>query len=216
MTTLHLVWQIAFAAIALGFVYWFLIRPWRRDGRPSTDGLLCVAIAFLFFQDPLSSFTGHWFTYNMNLLQYGSWVNEIPGWMAFGAPGENVGEPLVFTGAVYIWAFFGMTLLGCAIMRAARSRWPTLRTPWLIGICFLTLFVADVVLEGLIWLPLGFLTYPGGHWMRPERGTSIRSTRGSPPAPSSPGSPRCGSSVMTRAKDHRRPRCRAALGQQRP
>jgi hypothetical protein len=164
MTTLHLVWQIAFAGVAIAMLYWFLVRPWRRDGQPSTDGLLCAAIALLFFQDPLSSFTGHWFTYNMNLLQYGSWVNEIPGWMAFGAPGANVGEPLVFTGAVYVWAFFGMTLLGCAIMRGARSRWPTLRTPWLIGICFAALLVADVVLEGMIWLPLGFLTYPGGHW----------------------------------------------------
>ncbi|MCX2934290.1 spirocyclase AveC family protein [Mycobacterium sp. CVI_P3] len=164
MTNLQFVWQIAFTGIALWFLYWFLVRPWRRDGRPSTDGLLCVAIALLFFQDPLSSFTGHWFTYNMNLFQYGSWVNEIPGWMAYGAPGANVGEPLVFTGAVYIWAFFGMTLIGCWIMRMVSRRWPRLSKPSLIAICFSTLFVADVILEGFIWLPLGFLTYPGGHW----------------------------------------------------
>lgn len=164
MTNLHFVWQIVFAGVALWFLYYFLLKPWRRDGRPSTDGLLCVAIFFLFFQDPLSSFTGHWFTYNMNLFQYGSWVNEIPGWMAYGAPGANVGEPLVFTGAVYIWAFFGMTLIGCWIMRLVSRKWPRLGKPSLIAICFSTLFVADVVLEGLIWLPLGFLTYPGGHW----------------------------------------------------
>jgi hypothetical protein len=164
METLHLVWQWFFAAIALAMLYWFLVRPWRRDGRPSTDGLLCAAIFFLFFQDPLSSFTGHWFTYNMDLFQYGSWVNEIPGWMAYGAPGENVGEPLVFTGAVYIWAFFGLTLFGCWIMRFAARRRPTLGAPSLIAICFVSLFTADVVLEGMIWLPMGFLAYPGGHW----------------------------------------------------
>jgi hypothetical protein len=164
MHDLQIVWQPVFAVIALGFLYWFLVRPWRRDGRPSTDGLLCAAIFFLFFQDPLSSFTGHWFTYNMNLWQMGSWVNEIPGWMAFGQPGANVGEPLVFTGAVYVWAFFGMVLLGSFIMRRAAARWPRLGTPWLIAICFLSLVVGDVVLEGFIWLPLGFLSYPGGHW----------------------------------------------------
>ena len=163
MHELHVVWQFVFAAIAVGFLYWFLVGPWRRDGRASTDGLLCTAIFFLFFQDSLSSFTGHWFTYNMDLLQFGSWVNEVPGWMAYGAPGANVGEPIVFTGAVYIWAFFGMTLLGCAIMRFAARRKPSLGAPSLIAICFATFFVADVVLEGIIWLPLGFLSYPGGH-----------------------------------------------------
>lgn len=164
MSTLQAIWEPAFAVIAFGFLYWFLVRPWRRDGQPSTDGLLCAAFFFLFFQDPLSSFTGHWFTYNMNLLQFGSWVNEIPGWMAFGAPGANVGEPLVFTGAVYIWAFFGMALLGSFVMRRVGRRWPHLGTPSLIAICFVTLFFADLVLEGIIWLPLGFLSYPGGHW----------------------------------------------------
>ncbi|WP_370501042.1 spirocyclase AveC family protein [Mycolicibacterium sp. jd] len=164
MSVLQAVWQPLFAVLALWMVYHFLVKPWRRDGRPSTDGLLIVAIGLLFFQDPISSFTGHWFTYNMNLFQYGSWVNEIPGWMAYGAPGANVGEPLVFTGAVYIWAFFGMTLIGCAVMRATSRRWPRLGKPSLIAMCFSTLFVADVVLEGFIWLPLGFLSYPGGHW----------------------------------------------------
>jgi Spirocyclase AveC-like len=164
MDTLQTVWQPVFGAGALGMLYWFLVRPWRRDGQPSTDGLLIAAIAFLFFQDPVSSFTGHWFTYNSNLLNMGSWVNEIPGWMAYGAPGANVPEPLIFTSAVYVWAFFGMTLLGSTIMRLAGNRWPRLGTPSLIAICFATLFLGDIVLEGFIWLPLGFLSYPGGHW----------------------------------------------------
>jgi hypothetical protein len=164
MHDLQRVWQPLFAAIALGMLYWFLVRPWRRDGRPSTDGLLIAAIAFLFFQDPLSSFTGHWFTYNSNLFNRGSWVNELPGWMAFGKPRANVPEPLVFTSAVYVWAFFGMTLTGSYIMRRAGARWPRLGTPSLIAICFVSLFVGDIVLEGFVWLPLGFLSYPGGHW----------------------------------------------------
>lgn len=129
MHDLHIGWQIAFAGVALGFLYWFLVRPWHRDGQPSTDGLLCAAIALLFFQDPLSSFTGHWFTYNTDMVQYGSWVSYIPGWMAYGAPGANVAEPLLFTGAVYIWAFFGLTLIGSWVMRAAGNRWARLGTP---------------------------------------------------------------------------------------
>src|SRR4051794_18398325 len=43
MSTLQTIWEPAFAVIALGFLYWFLVKPWRRDGQPSTDGLLCAA-----------------------------------------------------------------------------------------------------------------------------------------------------------------------------
>lgn len=68
MDVLQLIWQPLFCLVVLGFLWHFLVKPWRRDGQPSTDGLLCVAFALLFFQDPLSSFTGHWFTYNSNLL----------------------------------------------------------------------------------------------------------------------------------------------------
>ncbi|HZP16062.1 MAG TPA: hypothetical protein VFA96_09590, partial [Nocardioides sp.] len=68
MDLLQLIWQPLFCLVVLGFLWQFLIKPWRRDGHPSTDGLLCVAFALLFFQDPLSSFTGHWFTYNSNLV----------------------------------------------------------------------------------------------------------------------------------------------------
>jgi hypothetical protein len=164
MDTLQLIWQPLFCLVALGFLYKFLIVPWRRTGRMTTDGMLCIAFALLFFQDPLSSFTGHWFTYNTNLLQMGSWVSYIPGWMSYSEPGANAAEPLLFTGAVYIWWFFGMALIGCWVMRLASARWPRLGTPELVAICFVAMFLGDIVAEGVIFIQLGFLTYPGGHW----------------------------------------------------
>ena len=43
MTTTFVVWQAAGVVAAAACVWFFLIRPWRRDRRISTDGLLAIA-----------------------------------------------------------------------------------------------------------------------------------------------------------------------------
>jgi len=156
-------WQIAGVFVAVAFLYWFVIRPWRRDGRPSTDGLLLIACFILYFQDPLGNYFNHWFAYNTTLIQFGSWVNEIPGWMSYGEPGAMLSEPLVFTGAFYIWAFFGLAVIGSWVMRKAKARWPRLGALGLLGITFAVMVLADLVLEGLIMMPLGAYHYAGAH-----------------------------------------------------
>ena len=98
-----------------------LVQPWRRDGRPSTDGLMALACLCLVVQDPWSSYVQHWFTYNAYLPNMGSWVNEIPGWMAFGAPGEQVPEPILWSPFMYCYAFFAITVLGCWQMRLGQA-----------------------------------------------------------------------------------------------
>jgi hypothetical protein len=37
-------------------------------------------------------------------------------------------EPILFTGQVHVWWFFGCAVLGCWVMRKARARWPQLGT----------------------------------------------------------------------------------------
>jgi hypothetical protein len=53
---------------------------------------------------------------------------------------------------------------GCWSMRWAKRRWPRITTGGLVAWCFVSMCVFDIVLEGLIWLPLGVFEYPGGHW----------------------------------------------------
>ncbi|WP_205698829.1 spirocyclase AveC family protein [Conexibacter sp. SYSU D00693] len=162
MTTTFAAWQ-AGGLVAVVACYWFfVVRPWRRDGRPTTDGLLVIACSTLWFQDPLSSYFGHWFTYNAELVNFGSWVHEVPGWLAPGEPGAMVPEPILLIGPVYVYFIMVATLLGCAMMRAAKRRWPGIR-PWgLMAVCFVGMCLVDLVAEGLVWLPLGFWEYPGG------------------------------------------------------
>lgn len=162
MKPVMVTWQIAGLFGAAFCVYWFVVRPWRRERRLTVDGLLVIAFATLWFQDPLSAYFGHWFTYNTNLVNFGSWVSDVPGWQSYGKPGAMIAEPIVLIAPVYVYFIMIGSLLGCAAMRAVRRRWPDAPAWQLIAVCFVAMCLLDIVGEGLVWLPLGFWEYPGG------------------------------------------------------
>ena len=162
MRTIQDIWQPAGIVAALGFLYWFLVRPWRRERTVTTDGLLVAAFATLWFEDPLSAYYGHWFTYNSNLVNLGSWVKDVPGWLSAGKPGAMLVEPILVIPMVYVYFIMIGAMLGCWVMRRAEARWPQLSAIQLVGICLVAMAALDFVAEGLIWLPLGFWEYPGG------------------------------------------------------
>lgn len=155
-------WQIAGLFVLAVLLYRFVVRPWRREGRIGTDGLFCLSFLFLSFQDPLSSYNGHWFTYNSYLVNWGSYVNDIPGWNAFGRPGQMLASPLVLLVPAYVYICCGAMRLGGAVMRAAGRRWPRLGALGLASLCFGAMAILGLVAEALIMMPLGVYTYAGG------------------------------------------------------
>lgn len=157
------VFQLISIPLALFCLYWFAVRPWVRERRLTTDGVLVIAFATLWWQDPISAYGGHWFTYNANLVNFGSWTASVPGWGSFAAPGEMVVEPILLIPGLYVWVFVITMLMGCWVMRKAKARWPQIGKLGLIGICFATMCAFDIVFEGLIFMPLGAWEYPGGH-----------------------------------------------------
>src|SRR5262249_19644546 len=49
--------EVAFFALWMWCIWHFVVQPYRRDGRFSTDGLLCLAFFFFaWFQDPLANY----------------------------------------------------------------------------------------------------------------------------------------------------------------
>jgi hypothetical protein len=146
------------------FVLWrWVVRPWRRDGRPSTDGLLIIGFATVWFQDPFSTYYVNWFTYNTNLVNFGSWVQDVPGWVSYGGPGGTIAEPILFIGPSYVYFLFLGVVFGTWSMKAAKRRWPNIQVWQQIAVCFVAMLFLDLVAEGLLWMPLGFWSYPGGH-----------------------------------------------------
>jgi hypothetical protein len=162
MKTVLIAGEIAIVPGALWCFWHFLIAPWRRERRLCTDGLLCVAYLLVWFQDPLSNYFHPWITWNSYLVNLGGWTHEIPGWLGGGTPGATVPEPIIFAPALYVCVWMGLTLGGCKLMRTAKTRWPQLGPYRLFALTFAAMFAADFVIEGLIFMPLGFWTYAGG------------------------------------------------------
>lgn len=144
--------------------YWFLVRPWLRERRVTTDGLLCIAFLTVSFYDPLSNFAQNWFTYNSYLVNFGSVMSEVPGVTAFHEPGANEAFPLLVVPTAYVTAFIWLSVLVCKAMSAAKRRWPSMGPGRLVLFCLGLTMLADVVIEGLFYMPLGFWTFAGGHW----------------------------------------------------
>src|SRR5215467_7079532 len=115
-------------------VYYFIVRPWRRERRITTDGMLLAAFGLLFFQDPLLNYLNTWCTYNSWLWNRGSWVQDIPGWVSWGKPGAMMPEPLLMNAPGYSFGVLLCTMLGCWVMRRAKQRWPSLGVPGLLGV----------------------------------------------------------------------------------
>jgi hypothetical protein len=57
--------------------------------------------------------------------------------------------------------------VGCTVgtfaMRRIKRRFPKITTMGLVAGCYVSMCLFDIVLEGIIWLPLGLFEYPGGH-----------------------------------------------------
>ena len=142
----------------------FLARPWLRERRITTDGLLCIAFLLASPWDPLSTYTNNWFTYNSHLVNFGSVVGELPG--VLGRHGAGVGDAwsILFIAPVYVSVFIWMSVLFCALMRRMQRRFG-LGPIRLIAVCFAMCVAADIVIEGIAFAPLGFYVFSGGHWL---------------------------------------------------
>jgi hypothetical protein len=142
-------------------LWWFIIRPWRREKRITLDGMLMVSMGLMFFQDPLLNYLNTWCTYNTWMPNRGSWSSNIPGWVSPEVPGHQVVEPLLTNVPGYSFGNLLIVMLGCWVMRRIKARWPNVGNAPLIGLALAFNILLDFVMEGLIFLPIGFYVYPG-------------------------------------------------------
>lgn len=158
------IWTVVgFGLLAL-VLYQFVVRPWRRERALSSDGLFCLGFGAIYFWDPFINYSGAWFTYNSYLTNYGSWVYEIPGWNSpVGEPGAMFAEPVLFIWPAYMYCLFTGVIFGCFLMRKFKARYPRTGTLGMIGFAWGLFFLFDVFIEAIVWMPLGFFSFPGAH-----------------------------------------------------
>jgi hypothetical protein len=157
-------WEVVMAPIAAGVLYWLVVRPWRRDRRVGINGVIVLAGIGMFFMDPIGNWSHTWFTYNTYMVNMGSWVNSVPGAANLARPGQMVAEPLLYIVPTYLSFYVAVAALGAFVMRRVHGRWPRASSPVLIAVCFGGMLIFDVLIEGLVWLPMGLWEYPGAHW----------------------------------------------------
>ena len=136
----------------------YVILPWRRDGRPSTEGLFALALACVAWQDPLVNYVQVVSTYNANLWNLGSWGEHVPGWMSPNA--GDVAEPIAGWIPAYLFTGFMIVLLTDRVMHGARARWPRIGTFGLLSVNAGFNFAIGLVSE-LFALVIGLYTYGG-------------------------------------------------------
>lgn len=156
--------QIALPLLALGVVYWFLVRPWRVERRVTYDGLMCIAALFVSIWDPVSSAPQPWFGYNSHLLNWGTPLSSMPGWLSLNEPGHSLAWSFPVLPAIYVIVLPLVGIIGSALIRRIRRAFPRLRTPAVALLCFGAMIPIEIVFEGVVFLPLGFWSYAGGWW----------------------------------------------------
>lgn len=149
--------QVLSITLALVFVVW-VVRQSIRERRLSFDAMLVIAWAALYWQDPLINYFRQQFFYNSELINFGSWVNFIPGWVS--PNGSNLPEPLLFVGVIYLWLGPLSALMAFGIMRVVKRRRPETSVFGLLLAAWVVLFFWDVLAE-VIFIRTELYAYSG-------------------------------------------------------
>lgn len=151
--------QATVTLATLGCVYWWVIRPWRRDGHLSTDGMILISCGLFFFWDMSFNYTSVSLLYNSHMVNFGAWANGAwPGWTS--PNGNLLPEPIFVTPPGYTCLVFTQTVVICALLRKARLRWPNMGVVGSIGFIVLGMTVIDSLIE-IVLIRTGVYAYPG-------------------------------------------------------
>ena len=143
----------------LGIGYRVILRPWRRERRIPTVGMLYLGLITLYWQDLGSNYFNHAYTWNAHFwINRGSWYNFIPGWVS--PRGNHLAEPLTFGMMVNVWGVVLPALIIAFVMRKAKERWPQVGTVGLFTVCFVMGAIIDLVVESA-WVHTGLYSFTG-------------------------------------------------------
>lgn len=152
--------EIAGLIIFPVFLWYQLIKPWRRERRITSSGLLCFALFLSTWQDPGLNFFSTLFVYNSYFINLSGWAGHIPFW--YGANPDKLVEPIGWNFMAYVYIWMGAALIGAHFMRKAKDRWPTISNVRLIIGTYVAFVAFDFAIE-LFWQFTGVDSYPGAN-----------------------------------------------------
>lgn len=132
-------------SVMLAIFYFYLIRPWRREGRVPFTGLMLFGALLSYVLDVTVDYHGYWMAWNRYSLNMGVWSSFFPG---HTGP-KQYAEAMVWGMPMY--CYFGVLLgsLQLKVIDAARTRLrASLPVATLLSMAFA--FVFDLAAEWLI------------------------------------------------------------------
>jgi hypothetical protein len=140
-------------------LYYYVIRPWRREGEISHDGLMVLALVTLYWQNTLPNYLSYGTLLNSAFTNFGSWYQYIPGWLS---PGMNrlPEAPLAWGLCYACWFVFFPMKAGAKFTHWFAARHPALSLARVFCVAFLGFMLLDFVLEGT-FLRTGMYAYAG-------------------------------------------------------
>jgi hypothetical protein len=152
--------QIATPIGALVCFWFWIVRPWRREGRLTTDAMFALAAGMIFFWDMCMNYTSITLFYNSHLINMGAWANGAwPGWTAPG--GNLLPEPILIVVPAYTCLVFSQVMFMLWLLRKAKARWPAMGMGRTIAVIIVGLTITDTIVESTV-LRMGVYAYPGG------------------------------------------------------
>jgi hypothetical protein len=139
--------EVISAIVFVGLLWWALIRPYLRDRRVGLDGMLFVGCFVGVVTDGVLNMWTYLFAFNAHSVNLGSWNSFLP-LAANDAP--RYGEALLWGVPMYVYFVLGVSVAGCAIVRALRRRYPMISNVAALGVVFLAACAFDFIVENAI------------------------------------------------------------------
>jgi hypothetical protein len=141
-------------------LYFWVIVPWRKNGRMTSDAMLALAAAMIFFWDMCMNYTSVQLLYNSHMINFGAWANHA--WPSWTSPKAHLlPEPVFVTIPGYTVMVFGQVMFICWLLRKWVARRPQTSGLQVIGVIIFGLFVIDSIIEVML-IRTGIYAYPGG------------------------------------------------------
>ena len=147
--------QAAITTLGIAMVIW-VVRQCYQQKRFTFDAMLLIGWTSCFWLDPVPNYIRPQVFFNSYYVNFGSWVEHIPGWVA--PTGALLPNAMFAEGMAFVANIFG-SLVACIVMRWAQQTWKlsNFRT-YLVGVA-MSMMVFLIMEECMI--RAGWLAWPG-------------------------------------------------------